>query len=97
MSEQAFPEFAAGVGLGLYKAVTEDSEVFLLTTGCLLSASRSARLRGLGKAMVILFAARRADQYAGLFATKLDQIALVMREGNSRPRSQALDPSLNIP
>lgn len=78
MKDQRFHEFAAGVGLGLYKAVTTDTEVFLLATSGLLLGSGSRRLRGLGLALGGLFISRRADQYALMLAQKLEEISQVM-------------------
>lgn len=80
-----FAEFAAGIGLGLAKAVAEDESVFLLATTGVLLGSRSQRLNGIGKAMGMYVIARRMDQYVGVIDHNLTQIARVMHEGN-QPR-----------
>lgn len=68
-----FVRFAASVLKGLQKAVATDIDVFLLLLAGLLLGKT-----GLGKALLVYVVARRADQYAGLLASKLDHIALVM-------------------
>lgn len=68
-----FARFAIGVIKGLGKAASTDVDVFLLLLAALLLGRT-----GFGKALLIYVIARRADQYAGLFASKLDNIALVM-------------------
>jgi len=69
--------FVFGVLKGLWKAATTDVDVFLLLLSGLLLGRR-----GLGKVLLAYVIARRADQYAGLFASKLDDIALVMAKEN---------------
>lgn len=68
-----FVRFAGQVVRGLGKAASTDIDVFLLLLAGLLLGRT-----GLGKALLIYVIFRRADQYAGLFASKLDHIALVM-------------------
>ena len=70
-------KFAIGVFKGLWQAATTDVDVFLLLLAGLLLGRK-----GLGKALLVYVAARRADQYAGLLASKLDNIALVMAKEN---------------
>jgi len=69
--------FVFGVLKGLWKAATTDVDVFLLLLSGLLLGRR-----GLGKVLLAYVIARRADQYAGLFASKLDDIVLVMAKEN---------------
>lgn len=90
-----FAEFAAGIGLGLAKAVREDENVFLLAVTGLLFGSRSKRLNGIGKAMGMYVVARRADQYVGVMDRKLSQIALIMHESNQQPPPEPDDEQTN--
>jgi len=74
-----FFKFSVGVFKGLVQAFTTDIDVFLLVIAGLLLGGR----KGLGKAFLIYVIARRTDQYAGLFASKLDQISLVIAKGDN--------------
>lgn len=73
-----FRQFAISVLRGVGQAATSDPDVFLLLFAGLLGGPK-----GVSRALFILVAARRGDQYAGLVASKLDQIARVMHEGNN--------------
>lgn len=71
-------EFIAGVYAGLGKAIVTDPDVLLLATMGVLLGSRSNRLKGLGKAMGLYIAIRRADGIAGHFAHQLQTNRRVM-------------------
>jgi hypothetical protein len=70
MSE--FSDFAQGVGRGLVTAVQTDINVFLMTTAGVVYPIKP--LRGLSLALGVYVLLRRADDYAGLFAKKLDDL-----------------------
>lgn len=57
-----FPEFSLGVCHGLVKAVLTDIDVFLLFLSALIPH------KGLQRSLMLYVIARRADQYATLFA-----------------------------
>ena len=63
-----FPEFAAGVYLGVGKAVLSDPDVLLLFSGGMLLSTPWKPAKGLGIGLMGLFINRRADQYVSLFA-----------------------------
>lgn len=75
-----FPNFAASVTIGLAKAVASDPDVFSLALAGLLVGSPSRYARGLGMALGGLVAARRADQYVTVLASKLDRLGAVIHE-----------------
>lgn len=58
----------------LWQTVRTDVDVFLMLVAGLLLGGR----RGLGKALLFYIAVRRGDQVAAAYATKLDQIFLLM-------------------